>query len=86
MTPNRLPTPEEIDSVCAVGSAAVKGLVEQLCTVIRALEARVRTLEEQLAKNSRNSGKPPSSDGLRKPAPKSRREVSGKPSGGQALP
>ena len=48
-----------------------------------ALEARVKKLEAQLAKNSSNSSKPPSSDGLKKPAPKSRREKGKRKSGGQ---
>ena len=52
------------------------GLILQLC-------ARVSELEAQLAKNSRNSSKPPSSDGYGKPKPKSQREKSGRPSGGQ---
>ena len=47
------------------------------------LEARLEKLEAQLAKNSTNSSKPPSSDGLRKPKPKSRREKGKRQSGGQ---
>jgi len=41
-------------------------LIEQLSEQVALLEARVKTLEEQLAKNSHNSHKPPSSDGLKK--------------------
>ena len=48
-----------------------------------ALRERVRTLEGQLAKDSHNSHKPPSSDGLSKPAPKSLRPHSQRPTGGQ---
>jgi len=47
------------------------------------LEKRVEELEGQLAKHSGNSSKPSSTDGLDKPAPKPRRDRSGKPSGGQ---
>src|SRR6266566_4550038 len=49
-----------------------------------ALKARLAELERRLVLNSSNSGKPPSSDGLKKPARvKSLRECSGKKPGGQ---
>lgn len=57
--------------------------IELLKAQNAALQARVEKLEAQLAKNSSNSSKPPSSDGLKKPAPKSRREKGKRQSGGQ---
>lgn len=47
------------------------------------LRQRVTELEGQAATNSRNSGKPPSSDGYSKPAPKSLRKKTGRKPGGQ---
>ncbi len=50
---------------------------------VQGLEEKIEHLENKLAKNSRNSSKPPSSAGYEKPAPKSRRKKSGKKVGGQ---
>ena len=44
-----------------------QALIQQLTCQVQQLTARVTDLEAQLAKNSSNSGKPPSSDGLEKP-------------------
>lgn len=61
-----------------------KTLIQQLISQNKALEARVQELESQISKNSSNSGKPPSSDGLKKPQKtKSQREKSGKKPGAQ---
>jgi len=40
-------------------------------------------LQRRLGQNSRNSSKPPSSEGYAKPSPRSRREVTDRPTGGQ---
>ncbi len=83
MTATPLPTPEQIHAIYRQGEEATVNLITQLVQVITQLESRVQQLEDQLGKNSRNSGKPPSSDGLAKPRTRSLREPSGKPSGGQ---
>ena len=57
---------------------------DELIALLLAQEARIAELERRLGLNSSNSGKPPSSDGLKKPRRiSSLREPSGKKTGGQ---
>jgi len=65
----QLPTDEEIGKAYDQSKEAVIALFHD---TIGPLAARIQVLEDYVSKNSRNSGKPPSSDGLNKPAPKSR--------------
>jgi transposase len=62
---------------------ALECQVQDLTARLDNSERRVRQLEEQAAKDSHNSSKPPSSDGLNKPKPKSLRPPSERPTGGQ---
>src|SRR5471032_2229767 len=65
--------------------AALQTQITEQQTVIAALQSRIAELERQLGLNSGNSGKPPSSDGLKKKASRVRslRGRSGKKTGGQ---
>jgi transposase len=79
---------EDILAVYDEGPEAVVALVLTLCSIINKqaariveLEERVKSLEDQINKNSRNSSKPPSTDSFRKP--KGLRKESGKSVGGQ---
>jgi transposase len=95
MEPLRIPTEEEVRTAARQGEDAVVelvfglvsnwiGVIQQQQEIIQRLEERIQALEDQLAKNSRNSGKPPSSDGFKKPSQnRSLRKSSGRKSGGQ---
>jgi len=77
-------TREDVLAVYAQGPEAVVALVLALVDRTNALEARVAALEAVQAKDSHNSGKPPSTDVTRGGrAPKSLRGHSGKAPGGQ---
>jgi transposase len=76
-------TEEEIRSLYRQGEDTIVVLIMELIRMNKELAARVQVLEDRLAKNSRNSGKPPTSDGYQKPAPKSLRKRHGRKSGGQ---
>jgi len=84
MTPIQFPTEEDVRNAYQQGEEAVVALFREMIQNMAILADRVQVLEDRLAKNSRNSGKPPSSDGLNKPAPKSlRKRHRKKKSGGQ---
>ena len=87
MTQLNLPSVEQIHAAYQEGEEAVVALVSQMMSqfleVTTAFETRIQELEDQLAKNSGNSSKPPSSDGLSKPRPHNLRTSSGKRPGGQ---
>lgn len=76
-------TREELLELCATKPDKVVDLIFMLLSRVNELTLRVQELEAQLNQNSRNSHKPPSSDGYKKPEPKSLRGKSGKSSGGQ---
>ena len=57
--------------------------VQDLMAQMLVMQERIKYLEGRLALNSSNSSKPPSSDGLTKPAPKSLRSTGEKTNGGQ---
>ena len=57
--------------------------VQDLMAQMAVMQERIKQLEGRLALNSKNSSKPPSSDGLNKPAPKSLRVATKNTTGGQ---
>jgi transposase len=64
-------------------NAELRSLVAEQTEAIETLGLQIVELRARLGMNSRNSSKPPSSDGYAKPAPKSRRVRSGKKPGKQ---
>ena len=84
-------SPEEIRAIYDQGPEAVISVFGKLLLTvsdqakqIESLTALVAELRSRLNKDSHNSSKPPSSDGLRKkPKPKSQRKKTGRRSGGQ---
>jgi transposase len=58
-------------------------VINQLRSEVQEKDDIINNFKEQLGMNSQNSSKPPSTDGFKKPAPKSLRKPSGKKSGAQ---
>ncbi len=73
---------DRIDALMATVAEQASVIAAQAATIDK-LNEKIKTLEERLNKNSKNSSNPPSSDGLNKPDPKSLRKPSGKKPGAQ---
>ena len=76
-------TRPEAEAIYDAGKETAVGGLLAMDARIDAQQERIRHLENQLAKDSSNSSKPPSSDGYKKPAPKSLRKKGTLKSGGQ---
>lgn len=81
--PRSMMTRQQAEAIYHAGQEAVVRMLLEMDRRIHQLEQRVHQLEAQLAKTSRNSSKPPSSDGFNRPSPKSLRKKTERTSGGQ---
>jgi transposase len=78
-----LPTDFDAQQLEQLEKETLIAIILELERQLREQAALIQELRDQLAKNSQNSGKPPSSDGLKKPRTRSLRKKSGRRSGGQ---
>jgi len=83
LSPVRLSRRKQLLGLARTALSELIDLLLRLEAEVRQLRRQVKELKARLALNSRNSGKPPSSDGLAKPAPKSLRQKTGRRPGGQ---
>lgn len=86
----QLPTQEEVRAAYQEGEEAVLHVFDAVNTQIQELVSHmqelhdvIQQLQDQVKRNSRNSSKPPSSDGLKKPRSTLLRTPGEKPNGGQ---
>ena len=61
-----IPTRDEVRAAYRQGEEATIQLVDYLVWELQTLQDQLKALQDQLNKNSKNSSKPPSSDGLKK--------------------
>lgn len=82
-------TREQLLVIAKTNPEALVDIILSQLEQLEILTQRVSKLEEQISKNSRNSSKPPSTDGLNKPKgkkkTKSLRKKTGKKQGGQKI-
>jgi len=83
MPETHLPRTDEVRAAYREGEEAVVKLLMGLVAMYQVQEVRIRELEARLNKDSHNSSKPPTSDGLKKGRKHGLRHKSGKKSGGQ---
>ncbi|MEG3055014.1 MAG: DUF6444 domain-containing protein [Methanoculleus sp.] len=72
---------DEILALIQTDPEAIVTIIQTLEETVRRLEKRIADLERQLNMNSRNSSRPPSTDGFKRPQKKRKR--TGKLPGGQ---
>ncbi len=75
--------PLDREQIEDLDKASLVNVILELQKMLIEQAAEIQSLRDQISKNSGNSGKPPSSDGLKKPRTRSLREKSERKSGGQ---
>ena len=71
------------EQIADLDKASLINIILDLQKMLEEQAIEIQSLRDQISKNSSNSGKPPSSDGLKKPRTRSLREKSERNSGGQ---